>query len=222
MRDGSSERRARRILPALVALVGCHAQAYPWRDFGADLVLGQAEKFDILRYLTERGRFVAQERDFPMEETGIGGAEGTGRDFSLRFRTAATNSAATALSLLREARRGRDLPATRRRPWRPCGRGAYKEVVLTGIDLAAYCDPASGMGLKELLLSFEGQPTPPRIRLSSVDPEYIDADFIEVLAASGKIAKSIHIPAQSGSDRVLKAMRQGVWQRLHRGSWCTA
>ena len=54
----------------LVALVGCHAQAYPVRDFGADLVLGQAEKFDILRHLTERGRFVARERHFPMEETG--------------------------------------------------------------------------------------------------------------------------------------------------------
>jgi threonylcarbamoyladenosine tRNA methylthiotransferase MtaB len=83
-----------------------------------------------------------------------------------------------------------------------------KEVVLTGIDLAAYRDPASGMGLKELLLFFEGQPTPPRIRLSSVDPEYFDADFITLLAASAKIAKSIHIPAQSGSDRILKAMRR--------------
>ena len=85
-------------------------------------------------------------------------------------------------------------------------RRGTKEVVLTGIDLAAYRDPASGMGLKELLLFFEGQPTPPRIRLSSVDPEYLDADFIALLAASGKIAKSIHIPVQSGSDRILKAM----------------
>ncbi len=87
-------------------------------------------------------------------------------------------------------------------------RRGTKEVVLTGIDLAAYRDPASGMGLKELLLFFEGQPTPPRIRLSSVDPEYIDADFIALLAASGKIAKSIHIPVQSGSDRILKAMER--------------
>ena len=45
-------RRARQVNPrALVALVGCHAQAYPMRDFGADLVLGQAEKFEIDRYL---------------------------------------------------------------------------------------------------------------------------------------------------------------------------
>ena len=84
-----------------------------------------------------------------------------------------------------------------------------KEVVLTGIDIAAYRDPASGMGLKDLLLLFDGLPTPPRIRLSSVDPDYLDDAFIAVLAASGKVAKSIHIPVQSGSDRILKAMGRG-------------
>ncbi len=62
-------RKVREVNPAaLVALVGCHAQAYPERDFGADLVLGQAEKFEILRHLPERGRFVGAGAPFPDRE----------------------------------------------------------------------------------------------------------------------------------------------------------
>ncbi len=46
----------------------------------------------------------------------------------------------------------------------------------------------------------------PRIRMSSVDPLYIDDEFIEVMAQSRKIMKSIHIPLQSGSDSILRTM----------------
>src|SRR5208337_3871743 len=81
-----------------------------------------------------------------------------------------------------------------------------KEVVLTGIDIAAYYDPALGGGLKELLLLLEDLDTPPRVRLSSIDPGYLDDGLIALLARSPKLAKSIHIPVQSGSDRVLKGM----------------
>jgi len=81
-----------------------------------------------------------------------------------------------------------------------------KEVVLTGIDIAAYSDPGSGRGLTELLQLLETLDTPFRIRLSSIDPEYIDERFVEVFAASRKIAKSIHIPVQSGSNAILEAM----------------
>jgi threonylcarbamoyladenosine tRNA methylthiotransferase MtaB len=81
-----------------------------------------------------------------------------------------------------------------------------KEVVLTGIDLAAYRDPSSGKGLADLLSLLDAIKTPPRIRLSSVDPQYLDDAFIARFVASPKVAKSIHIPLQSGSDDVLKAM----------------
>ncbi len=199
-------RKVREANPAaLVALVGCHPQAYPERDFGADLVLGQAEKFEIFRYLPKRGRFVGAGRQFSIEKSSVNSQIGRTRFFFKiqdgcnKFcsycvvpfargapRSRSAEEAAAAMEALRE--------------------GGTKEVVLTGIDLAAYRDPASGMGLKELLRLFEAQPTPPRIRLSSIDPEYIDEELIGLIAASGKIAKSIHIPAQSGADGVLKAM----------------
>jgi threonylcarbamoyladenosine tRNA methylthiotransferase MtaB len=81
-----------------------------------------------------------------------------------------------------------------------------EEVVLTGIDMAAYRDPVSGSDLTGILRLLETMDTPPRIRLSSVDPEYVDDDFVSAVADSTKLAPSIHMPVQSGSDRVLRRM----------------
>jgi len=202
-------RRARQVNPAaLVALVGCHAQAYPERDFGADLVLGQAEKFEIDRYLQEKGRFVASTRAFPMEETRIDTQKDRTR-FFFKIQDGCNKFCSYCIvPIARGAVRSRPAEdvATTMEALREKG---IKEVVLTGIDIAAYRDPASGMGLKDLLLLFDRLPTPPRIRLSSVDPDYLDDEFIAVLAASGKVAKSIHIPVQSGSDSILKGMGRG-------------
>jgi threonylcarbamoyladenosine tRNA methylthiotransferase MtaB len=202
-------RRTRQVNPhALVALVGCHAQAYPGRAFGAELVLGQAEKFEIDRYLSGKGRFVAPTRAFPMEKTGIADQKGRTR-FFFKIQDGCNKFCSYCIvPIARGAGRSRpaeDVATTMEALWKK----GIKEVVLTGIDVAAYRDPASGMGLKDLLLLFDTIPTPPRIRLSSVDPCYIDDAFVTVLAGSGKIAKSIHIPVQSGSDRVLKGMGRG-------------
>ncbi len=191
---------------ARIALVGCHAQAYQERDFGADLVLGQEEKFDAEQYLADHGSFVTKKRSFSME--------GLPADWVRRDRTRCffkiqdgCNKFCTycVVPYARGAIRSR--PASDIAAFMEvlAGRG-MGEVVLTGIDLAAYCDPGSGRGLRELLQLLETVDTPARIRLSSIDPEYIDDRFVEVLAGSRKIAKSIHIPVQSGCDAILEGM----------------
>ncbi|HOJ71325.1 MAG TPA: radical SAM protein, partial [Syntrophorhabdaceae bacterium] len=81
-----------------------------------------------------------------------------------------------------------------------------KEVVLTGIELSAYQDGERGIDLKGLLMLLEGSETPDRIRLSSIDPLYIDDEFMDILRDSKKIARSIHISVQSFSDKVLRLM----------------
>ncbi len=199
--------RARRMNgEARIALVGCHAQAYQARDFGADLVLGQAEKFDPDRYLTQAGCFVTKKRDFPMERPPLDGVQKDRTRFFFKIQDGCNKFCSYCMvPYARGAVRSRHFEeiADFMEVLRKKG---IKEVVLTGIDLAAYCDPASGKGLKELLELLERLDTPVRIRLSSIDPEYIDPGFVEVLATSRKIAKSIHIPVQSGCDAVLEGM----------------
>jgi len=191
---------------AKIALVGCHAQAYPSRDFGADLVLGQEEKFNVDRYRTEGGRFVAGGRSLSMEKAPVGGGQEGKTRFFFKIQDGCNKFCSYCIvPYARGAARSRPFEevSTTMQSLREKG---INEVVLTGIDMAAYHDPTSGNDLTGILRLFETADTPPRIRLSSVDPEYIDEAFVSVVAGSTKLAPSIHMPVQSGSDRVLRRM----------------
>ncbi len=83
----------------------------------------------------------------------------------------------------------------------------YKEIVLTGICLGGW-KGASGEGLSALLKEIIGLDGEFRIRLSSIEPNHVDRDLIEVMTSSEKICDHLHIPLQSGSGKLLKLMRR--------------
>lgn len=92
-------------------------------------------------------------------------------------------------------------------------RAGVREIVLTGINLGSYRYGDVGLaGLLERLLAeteslhTPGEP-PCRFRVSSIEPMDVDDDFIEVLAnADGRVCRHLHLPLQSGSDKVLREM----------------
>ncbi|MHB1545080.1 MAG: MiaB/RimO family radical SAM methylthiotransferase [bacterium] len=84
----------------------------------------------------------------------------------------------------------------------------YKEVILTGINIGSYTDKNSGAKLKNLLTSIEELKNSVKIRLSSIDPVYIDDDMIKIFALSKKIQNHFHIPLQSASNKILKSMNR--------------
>ncbi|MFH1552534.1 MAG: tRNA (N(6)-L-threonylcarbamoyladenosine(37)-C(2))-methylthiotransferase MtaB [Candidatus Omnitrophota bacterium] len=84
----------------------------------------------------------------------------------------------------------------------------YREIVLTGICLGNWKAREEGPGLAHLLKEIEGIEGDFRIRISSIEPNHIDEELIETIAASGRVCRHLHIPLQSGSDRVLKAMNR--------------
>jgi threonylcarbamoyladenosine tRNA methylthiotransferase MtaB len=65
-----------------------------------------------------------------------------------------------------------------------------------------------GNNFKDLLRSIEEMPCSIKIRISSIDPIYIDDDLINIFANSKKIQNHYHIPLQSGCDKILKAMKR--------------
>lgn len=199
--------RARNQNPgAQIILAGCHAQTYPERAFGADTVLGQIEKFEIEKYLFENGRFVEETRIFPMEESPADFASSGRTRFFVKIQDGCDRFCAYCVVPFARGK-GRSRPAGEvLRVMRLLREKGVKEAVLTGIEISAYGDPAGGLDLKGLLRLLEGSDTPPRIRISSVDPLYIDHEFIELVASSAKVAKSLHIPLQSGSNRILEKM----------------
>lgn len=85
----------------------------------------------------------------------------------------------------------------------------FSEIVLTGIQLGAYgLDFGKKRTLAELLEELALIRGLKRIRLSSIEPTDVTEKVIEIMAGSRVVCPSLHIPMQSGSDAVLKAMKR--------------
>ncbi len=85
----------------------------------------------------------------------------------------------------------------------------YREVVLSGINLGRWGREAgSGMRLADLIRRLLAETPIERLRLSSVEPMDWCDDLLDLVAASPRIAKHVHAPLQSGSDRVLRRMHR--------------
>ena len=205
--------RARSVNPeAKVVLAGCHAQVYPERPFGADLVLGQKEKFEIVDLLGETGCKRERTRDLPLEDAAINGPFKDRTRFFFKIQDGCDRFCTYCIVPYARGR-ARSRPAAEivEGMARLRERGV-QEVVLTGIDIASYKDPASGCSFRGLLKLLESVDTPARIRLSSVDPTCIDEEFAEIAEGSKKLARSIHIPLQSADANVLKRMGRSYSQ----------
>jgi len=84
-----------------------------------------------------------------------------------------------------------------------------KEIVLTGIHLGAYGqDLMPALDLAELCRRLLHETALPRLRLSSLEPLEVTDDLLALMAADERFCPHLHIPLQSGSDRILRAMRR--------------
>jgi len=87
----------------------------------------------------------------------------------------------------------------------------YREVVLSGINLGRWGrEPGNAMSrtarLADLIRRLLDETPIERLRLSSVEPMDWSDDLLLLVATSARIAKHVHAPLQSGSDRVLRRM----------------
>jgi threonylcarbamoyladenosine tRNA methylthiotransferase MtaB len=85
----------------------------------------------------------------------------------------------------------------------------YREVVLSGINLGRWGrEPGSAVRLADLIRRLLDETPIQRLRLSSIEPMDWSDDLLELAATSARIAKHVHAPLQSGSDRVLRRMHR--------------
>jgi threonylcarbamoyladenosine tRNA methylthiotransferase MtaB len=83
-----------------------------------------------------------------------------------------------------------------------------KELVLTGIHIAAYAD--KDIRMPGLLRTLAEQAPVPRIRISSLEATAFTGELMEIFNRYPVLMPHVHIPLQSGSDNVLKLMRRTV------------
>lgn len=81
----------------------------------------------------------------------------------------------------------------------------YKEIVLVGIHIGLYGKDFN-YSISELLKELVKIEGDFRIRLTSIEINEINDDLINLMAENSKICSHLHIPLQSGSDKILKLM----------------
>jgi threonylcarbamoyladenosine tRNA methylthiotransferase MtaB len=85
-------------------------------------------------------------------------------------------------------------------------RQGHREVVLTGINLGCYRDREARCTLAGLVRAAAAVPGLARLRLSSIEVNHVNDELVEVLRETPVVARHLHVPLQSGDDRVLRAM----------------
>ncbi len=202
-------RRARRINPgARIVATGCYAQTDPQALFaaGADAVLGTAEKAGVPDALEA----VAPRHGVPGDAAGgeflsVRAFPGRARAFLKVQDGCEAFCAYCIVPYARGASRSVPLAEVELGLER-LRRSGHREVVLTGVHLGLWGrDLEPPAAFSSLLDAAEGAGVP-RIRLSSLEPGEITSDVIGRLRRSEVLCPHLHVPLQSGSDRVLEAM----------------
>ncbi len=84
--------------------------------------------------------------------------------------------------------------------------GGHREIVLTGVNIGRY--DHQGATLLDIIRRLETVPGLARIRISSIEPTTVTDELLDHMSRSAKLCRFLHIPLQSGSDRILEAMHR--------------
>ncbi len=219
-------RRSVRANPgAVIAVTGCYAQTSPGEILkisGVDLVIGTRDRsklVDLVESAVKGQDPVNAVSEYragdEFEEIPSVPVQGRARAF-LKIQEGCNNFCTYCIV---PYARG---PLRSRRPEkvietaRKMVASGFKEIVLTGIHTGAYGrDLNNGLNLAGLLRSLvDDIPSLLRLRLSSIEPNDITPELIETLAGSKTFCRHLHVPLQSGDDRILARMerRYSAWE----------
>lgn len=221
-------RQVQRINPdAYIAVVGCYAQLQPDEIAsipGVDLVLGATEKFNITAYLEdlekqEGGQVHSCEisqADFYVSSYAIGDRTRAflkvqdGCDYKCTYCT---------IPLARGISRSDSLDNILLKAAEIAGKG-IREIVLTGVNIGDYGKGEFGNKkhkhtFLELIQGLDKIQGIERLRISSIEPNLLHNEIIDFVAESRAFVPHFHIPLQSGSNTILKAMRRRYLRELY-------
>lgn len=224
-------RRIRREHPgALLVVTGCWAQTDPETVAalgGVDLVLGNQEKYRLPALLEERLAALPAPAAAPVRVAPIAKARGvpfapfacvTGRSRAfVKVQDGCQHRCAFCIvPAARGGSRSQD-PKVVLDQVRLLVEAGHGEITLTGVDLGHYgWDLMPRTRLAALLALLAEVPGLRWLRLSSVLPAYFTPALIEAVTGLPVITPHLHVPLQSGSDRVLRRMRRPYNVRMYR------
>ena len=207
--------RINRVNPrSRIALIGCQAQMDKEKLLelpNVRWVIGNGRKMELSSILRSGARAIAPQvitpaitrESFTIPVTGVDHRHRRanlkiqdGCDFFCSF---------CVIPYARGRARGREFEDILREA-RGLASAGHKEVVITGINVGTYrYQGYTFMDVVDALEQIEGLT---RIRVSSIEPTTIPESLIRKMAGRTKLCRHVHIPLQSGSDTILKAMKR--------------
>lgn len=214
--------RATRSNPGVyVAVVGCYAQLKPQEIAqikGVDLVLGAGEKFNLLQHVeqlekTNHSQIITGEiKDVKTFIPSYSAGDRT-RTF-LKVQDGCNYFCAfCTIPLARGRSRSASIESTVAEAEKAIDAGA-KEIVLTGVNIGDF-GTAQGETFLQLIQQLDALEGVERYRISSIEPNLLEDDIIKFVAGSKKFMPHFHVPLQSGSDDILRAMRRRYRTELY-------
>ena len=210
---------------AKVVVVGCYAQLKPQEiaDIpGVDLVLGAAEKFQILNFIDD----ISQAHDKGMVKAGeVTAAKDFVHAFSFGDRTRSFlkvqdgcdyKCSFCTIPLARGKSRSNTVESVVANA-REIAKMGTREVVLTGVNIGDFgngTEVIEGIRPKkealfiDLIRELDQVEGIERFRISSIEPNLCNEEIIEFVAKSKRFAPHFHMPLQSGNNKQKKAMRR--------------
>lgn len=216
-------KRALKINPdAFVTMIGCYAQLKPTEISeipGVDLVLGANEKFNILNHVdalekrekaTVEAVKIKETKDF-VPSFSMGDRTRSflkvqdGCDYFCTFCTIPlARGKSRNVSIAETVQEAEKIAVT-----------DIKEVVLTGVNIGDF-GQGGDENFYQLIQELDKVEGIERLRISSIEPNLLSNEIIDFVADSKRFVPHFHIPLQSGSDDLLKAMRRKYLSRLYR------
>ncbi len=215
-------RQAKRRNPeSAIAVIGCYAQLKP-NDIaaidGVDIVLGAGEKFNLLNYLDSidlngGAKVIQSEIDHVHTFTpSYSSGERTRSFLKIQDGCDYTCSFCT-IPMARGESRSDTIDKTLQVAKEVAETDA-REIVLTGVNIGDF-GKGSDETFFDLIQQLEQLDGIDRIRISSIEPNLLTNEIIEFCASSQKFMPHFHIPLQSGSDKILSAMRRRYKRDLY-------
>jgi threonylcarbamoyladenosine tRNA methylthiotransferase MtaB len=225
MVTNSGERKSKQIIRrpiqnnpnAIVIVMGCLSQIKAedmLKIDGVKIVLGTKNRHKIIEYLNEylqtkelQNHAEALEKDEEFENLSIYDFKNHKRAF-LKIQDGCNNFCTYCIIPYTRGRirsKAKDLIIEEVKELVQKG---HIEIVLTGIHTGGYGEDLDDYSFAELLADLEKIDGLKRIRISSIEITELDEQVLNVIKNSNKIVNHLHIPLQSGSERILKLMNR--------------
>ena len=215
-------RQAKRRNPnSSIAVIGCYAQLKPETIAeidGVDLVLGAEEKFNLLNHLdtldlNNGTRVIKSDINHVHTFTSSYSSGERTRSF-LKVQDGCDYTCSFCTIPFARGKSRSDTIANTMKVAQEVAATDAREIVLTGVNIGDF-----GKGTTEtffdLIQELDQLEGISRIRISSIEPNLLTDEMIEFCAASQKFMPHFHVPLQSGSDKILGAMRRRYKRTLY-------